>query len=94
VGLACLDVILLTVSFPLEDSDQRALDRYSNRGGNASNVATVLAELGDVDVEFLGTLAEDLESEAMVRDFKAHNIRIDRCPRLAPAYCIANCQCD
>ena len=46
VGLVCLDDVIVVNSFPKEDTDQRSVDQYKSRGGNASNTCTVLAEIG------------------------------------------------
>ena len=50
VGLVCEDTIVKVKNFPKEDTDQRTLDQWKTRGGNASNMCTVLANLG-FDVE-------------------------------------------
>ena len=50
VGLVCEDTIVKVQDFPKEDTDQRTLDQWKTRGGNASNMSTVLANLG-FDVE-------------------------------------------
>ena len=56
VGLVCLDEINVVSSYPIEDTDQRSVDRYTARGGNASNSSTVLASIGEA-VECFATLA-------------------------------------
>ena len=92
VGLVCLDVVNVVRDFPLEDSDQRSLDQYSSRGGNASNSASVLAQLGEADVEYFGTLAaETLESAAIEKDFAKFGIAIDHCVRHAGCVCPNSC---
>ncbi|XP_054156016.1 ketohexokinase-like [Oppia nitens] len=45
VGLTCLDIVYVCRHFPVEDSDQRALDSQWRRGGNASNNCTVFRQL-------------------------------------------------
>ena len=59
VGVATLDVIDSLEIFPREDSEQRALDRYQRRGGNAANTLAVLSQLGH-DCSWAGTLALSL----------------------------------
>ena len=56
VGLVCLDEVNVVKSFPIEDTDQRSVERYIARGGNASNSSTVLASIGEA-VECFATLA-------------------------------------
>ena len=46
VGMVCEDTIVNVDKFPIEDSDQRTLDQWKTRGGNASNMATVLSSFG------------------------------------------------
>lgn len=87
MGLTCLDVVNVVSSFPLEDTDQRSVDFYSQRGGNASNSCSVLTELGE-PAEYFGTLADGcLETDTMIRDFREHGIPIDNCPRHPDTLC-------
>ena len=46
VGMVCEDTIVKVDKFPTEDSDQRTLDQWKTRGGNASNMSTVISDLG------------------------------------------------
>jgi sugar/nucleoside kinase (ribokinase family) len=46
VGMVCEDTIVQVDKFPIEDSDQRTEDQWKTRGGNASNMSTVLANFG------------------------------------------------
>jgi len=75
-GLACLDDISVLPYFPQEDSDQRCVDQRWQRGGNASNNCTVLAELQQ-RCEYLGTLARSPQLAFIVEDFKSTGINID-----------------
>lgn len=87
VGLVCLDVVHVVKSYPVEDSDQRSVDQYSSRGGNASNSATVLAMLGQKS-EYFGTLAQDsFELRAIEQDFKDKNITYPNCIRIPNCIC-------
>jgi ketohexokinase len=54
VGLCCLDVITVCESFPQEDTDQRCLDSRWQKGGNAANTSTVIAQLLTRDGTVLG----------------------------------------
>lgn len=79
VGLCCLDIISVVRAFPKEDTDQRSLDYYWQRGGNASNSSTILALLG-ADVEFLGTLVKSQEYGFLKSSFSKCGIGTDHCP--------------
>lgn len=46
VGMVCEDTIVKVDKFPLEDTDQRTLNQWKTRGGNASNMSTVISNLG------------------------------------------------
>lgn len=81
VGLCCLDIISVCKSFPKEDTDQRCLDYYWQRGGNASNSSTILALLR-ANVEFLGTFVKSQEYMFLRSSFSLHGINIDHCPVL------------
>ena len=50
VGMVCEDTIVKVDKFPIEDSDQRTLDQWKTRGGNASNMCTVISGF-DLEVE-------------------------------------------
>ncbi|XP_045173333.2 ketohexokinase-like [Mercenaria mercenaria] len=78
VGLCCVDIISVVQSFPVEDTDQRSLDYYWRRGGNAANSTTVLALLGS-NVEFMGTLVKSQEYGFLKTDFEAFNVSIGNC---------------
>ena len=80
VGLVCLDEVSVVRSYPIEDTDQRSLDRYTARGGNASNSSTVLSVIGE-SVECFATLANrPRELELIREDFDRHNIFHGNCP--------------
>lgn len=93
VGLVCLDEVNVVGSYPVEDSDQRSLDRYTRRGGNASNSCTVLAELGEA-CECLATLGTANKRELVMieEDFDRHGIIHRSCPRMtgcdSPVSCV------
>jgi len=81
VGLVCLDEVNVVKSYPIEDTDQRSIERYTARGGNASNSSTVLASIGEA-VECFATLgaSKPRELELIKEDFDKHNIFHDNCP--------------
>ncbi|CAG5136660.1 unnamed protein product [Candidula unifasciata] len=77
VGLVCVDLFNVLPTFPTEDQGHRCLDCYWQRGGNASNSATVLSLLGG-NAEFFGTLSDDRELDFIQKDFKEYNIHFDK----------------
>ncbi|KAL4223635.1 hypothetical protein ACF0H5_017103 [Mactra antiquata] len=78
VGLCCLDIINICNAYPEEDTDQRSLDYYWKRGGNASNSCTVSSLLG-VNVEFMGTLVKTREYGFMTSDLAKYDIKTENC---------------
>lgn len=84
VGVATLDVIDSLEAFPREDSEQRALDRSSRRGGNAANTLAVLSQLGHA-CSWVGTLADDAAADQIVADLQSHHIGLDWARRHAGA---------
>jgi len=78
VGLCCLDIVMVCESYPKEDSDQRCLSHQWQRGGNASNNATIFAEF-EVPCEILGTMSTDIGGQFMKNDFSLHNISCENC---------------
>ena len=49
------------------------------RGGNASNSSSVFAQLG-MPSEFLGSLSNSMELNAIQKDFSEHSVAIEHCP--------------
>ncbi|XP_005090953.1 ketohexokinase [Aplysia californica] len=79
VGLACVDFVNVIGQFPQEDSDQRGLKYYWQRGGNAANNSTVLSLLA-VPVEFMGVLGNaGAEACWIQEDFSAMGIDTSHC---------------
>ncbi|XP_039301450.1 ketohexokinase isoform X1 [Nilaparvata lugens] len=78
VGLVCVDIVQVCECFPDEDSDRRSVEHCMQRGGNASNMCTVLSQLG-ADCEFLGSMSNDLFSEFAMKDFSENNISTENC---------------
>jgi len=76
VGIATLDIINTVEAFPAEDAEVRALEQSLRRGGNASNTAVVLAQLGE-QCSWAGTLADDASSEIIRADLSACNVNTD-----------------
>jgi len=66
VGIATLDIVNLVETYPEEDSEVRALSQQVRAGGNATNTALVLAQLG-VDTHWVGNLSDQPQAQ-LVRD--------------------------
>ncbi|CAL8107687.1 unnamed protein product [Orchesella dallaii] len=79
VGLTCVDIVSFLPQYPLEDSDQRCTKQSWERGGNASNNATVLSCLG-ASVEYFGTLADDNLLQFLQADMDSLGIKRENCP--------------
>lgn len=77
VGLVCVDLFNVLPYFPTEDLGHRCLDCYWQRGGNASNSATVFSSLGG-NAEFFGTLSDDRELSFIQQDFQDYNIKFEK----------------
>ena len=93
VGLVCYDIVNVVASFPTEDTQTRTIEQRRSRGGNASNMTTVLSHL-NIPCEFLGSLPSETSPDTnfVKEDFQRHNIGYDMCPRydgyLLPNSCI------
>lgn len=79
VGLCVLDIIHVCATYPEEDSDRRCKQGHWQRGGNASNVCTVLSNLG-AKCEFLGVLSKSEGFRMLLSDCEERNISIENCP--------------
>ena len=73
VGIATLDIVNTVDGFPQEDAEVRAMAQRVSRGGNASNTAVVLAQLGH-RCTWAGCLAEDAGSEVVRADLKSYGV--------------------
>ncbi|XP_037089384.1 ketohexokinase-like isoform X2 [Pollicipes pollicipes] len=104
VGHVCIDIINYLHRFPEEDTDvgsssaqealggggNRCLDQQWQRGGNASNTATVLSLLG-ADAEFLGSIPKGSLCRFIEDGFGADSVAISHCPRFeaqTPTSCV------
>lgn len=76
IGIATLDIINSVDGFPPEDDEVRATSQELRRGGNASNTAVVLAQLGH-DCAWAGSLADDASSEIIRADLTACGVKMD-----------------
>ena len=78
VGIATLDLIFGVDHYPAEDEEMRAQSLRVVRGGNASNTAVVLAQLGH-QVSFAGVLADAPESQIILEDFRRFGVEVSPC---------------
>jgi ketohexokinase len=78
VGIATLDLIFGVDHYPAEDEEMRAQNLRVARGGNASNTAVVLSQLGH-QVSFAGVLAAAPENEILLADFRRFGVDVSAC---------------
>ncbi|XP_031634393.1 ketohexokinase-like [Contarinia nasturtii] len=78
VGICVLDIIHVCQEYPEEDSDRRALNGRWQRGGNASNMCTVLRQFG-AECEFIGSLSDSKAFSFLIEDCRDRGIVIDHC---------------
>lgn len=76
VGIATLDIINTVEKYPEEDSEVRATAQQWRRGGNASNSAAVLQQLGE-QCSWAGTLADDAASAFIRADLTQLGVNLD-----------------
>lgn len=81
VGIATLDIINQVATYPAEDAEIRALSQQQCRGGNASNTAVVLSQLGH-HVDFAGVLIDEPDLAVITADMDAHQVNYQHCRRL------------
>ena len=75
VGIATLDIINTVDDFPAEDAEVRATAQMISRGGNASNTAVVLSQLGH-DCTWAGCLADDAGSDVIQAELKYYGVNM------------------
>ncbi|XP_049285393.1 ketohexokinase-like [Anopheles funestus] len=78
VGLCNIDIIQVCDTYPEEDSDQRCHSSRWQRGGNASNNCTVLANLG-AHCELLASFSDSKTFQFALDDMKKRKIVFDQC---------------
>ncbi|XP_035774069.1 ketohexokinase-like [Anopheles albimanus] len=79
VGLCNIDIIQTCATYPEEDSDQRCQSSRWQRGGNASNNCTVLANLG-ADCELLASFSDSAQFQFALDDLRRRRIQFTHCP--------------
>lgn len=82
VGIAAVDIINVTDGYPLEDEEVRALRQSIRRGGNTTNTLVVLSQLGH-ECYWLGTLANDVNSQVIIDDLQRYSVNTSYCQRVA-----------
>lgn len=78
VGIATLDIINEVECYPDEDDEVRILSQEKRRGGNATNTAAVLSQLGH-QCDWAGTLVNEIDSQTILSDLEYHQIKYDHC---------------
>lgn len=81
VGIATLDIINQVAAYPAEDAEIRALSQQQRRGGNASNTAVVLSQLGH-QVDFAGVLIDEPDLAVITADLDAYQVNYQYCRHL------------
>lgn len=81
IGIATLDIINQMTAYPAEDAEIRALSQQQRRGGNASNTAVVLSQLGH-QVDFAGVLIDEPDVAVITADFDAYQVSYQYCRQL------------
>ena len=74
-GIVVLDIINHLDSYPKEDSEVRAVKQQTRRGGNASNTATVLSQLGH-NCTLAASLANDSSGHFLKNDLAENSIQL------------------
>ena len=77
-GLAAVDYIILCNYYPKEDEKGKALSHYKQRGGNAANVAEILARHG-VNVELFCYLEKGEIGDFVKEECKQYKVSTNNC---------------
>ncbi len=78
IGNATLDIIHLVDSYPQENDEMRARERYVRRGGNTANTLVVLSQLG-IACSWAGMLVDNEDGTLIRDDLLAHGIDTGLC---------------
>jgi len=79
IGISTLDIINQVDHYPKEDSEIRAVDQIIRCGGNATNSAIVLQQLGMTPF-LLSKLADDTNASLVLAELTRRNIDTSLCP--------------
>lgn len=82
VGIATLDIVNHVTAYPAEDDEIQATAQTIRRGGNATNTAVVLSQLGH-QVDWAGVLVHDNDCATIMQDLTDHSIGMQYCKQLA-----------
>jgi ketohexokinase len=82
IGIATLDIINEVAHYPSEDDEVRIIRQIKRRGGNASNTAVVLSQLGHQSY-WAGTLVDEVDAQLVLEDFKNYHINYHYCQHVA-----------
>jgi len=78
-GVATLDIINHLPDYPAEDSEVRATAQHIQTGGNASNSAIVMQQLG-LNTHLLASRADDYNAQQLFTALNARHIDTSLCP--------------
>ncbi|MDQ7073067.1 MAG: PfkB family carbohydrate kinase [Gammaproteobacteria bacterium] len=78
VGIATIDIINTVDTYPLENTEVRALSQRKTRGGNATNTLVVLSQLGH-RCHWAGILIEEADSAIIQHELRHFNIDSSAC---------------
>jgi len=78
-GVATLDIINHLPDYPAEDSEVRATAQHVQTGGNASNSAIVMQQLG-LNTHLLASRADDFNAQQVFTALNARHIDTSLCP--------------
>ncbi len=82
VGIATIDIINTVDTYPLENTEVRALSQRKARGGNATNTLVVLSQLGH-SCHWAGILIDEADSTIIQQDLHQFNIDSSSCRVIA-----------
>jgi len=78
-GVATLDIINHLPDYPAEDSEVRATAQHIQTGGNASNSAIVMQQLG-LNTHLLASRSDDFNAQQVFSALNARHIDTSLCP--------------
>lgn len=81
-GIATLDIINEVKYYPDEDDESRVLSQEKRRGGNATNTAVVLSQLGH-QCFWAGTMVDEVDSQTILSDLNYHHVNYEYCQFIA-----------
>lgn len=76
VGVATLDIINFTATYPAADDEVRALSQQRRRGGNVANTLSVLSQFQH-RCRWLGALADDAGADFIRHDLQQQGIAVE-----------------